>query len=454
MILLIRFFLSFLTAYFLGRTLYCSFCNSKEKQSFISRIHSFYLGLGATSIFFWYYTALTNGYNRHYPIVELIIILILYLFQANKHLKNFENKITINTSNNKSSSEKYLRITGIFMITLIAILCFFHCLSRPDGKWDALAMWNIKAKYLYCGNDSWSEIFSDNFEYAHRDYPLFLPCIIARSCIFIEHFTPLVPATFSFLFTIAFFILLFLYLIKLKNIYYSLFAICLLSFSSNIFNQGSKQYADIPLAVFILISLYELIIWDKSHKQNYPTLCVLFSCLCLWIKNEGIPWFLLYSFIVILFLCTKKISNKDILKKTFTSLLFSLPIILAVCSVKYLANFENDLVYRILERLKQIYELQRYKIILSFIISFVIEHFWIIIIPISLLLKFIDKEYIKYKCLLLIIVFMYIGYTNIYIITPHDLVWHLINSFPRIATHYLPSLLFLGCLLFDYKRNN
>jgi hypothetical protein len=37
----------------------------------------------------------------------------------------------------------------------------------------------------------------------------------------------------------------------------------------------------------------------------------------------------------------------------------------------------------------------------------------------------------------------FLGYCGIYVLTPHDLIWHLYFSFPRLLFHVLPAGLFL-----------
>ena len=69
-----------------------------------------------------------------------------------------------------------------------------------------------------------------------------------------------------------------------------------------------------------------------------------------------------------------------------------------------------------------------------------------------LIFGFFDIRYGKYRNLLVLILFMGICYFFAYLITPYDLEWQLESSWPRISTVFLPSLIFLGCLLFDFKR--
>ena len=82
-------------------------------------------------------------------------------------------------------------------------------------------MWNFRAKFLALGNESWNRMYFDAFDYTHRDYPLFLPCIIARCYNYAGIIDSTIPLFFSWFFTVITIVLLYLYLKRLKNKYYS-----------------------------------------------------------------------------------------------------------------------------------------------------------------------------------------------------------------------------------------
>jgi hypothetical protein len=291
-------------------------------------------------------------------------------------------------------------------------------------------------------------MFSDDLSYTHSDYPLFLSCIIARTYIYVGKNNSIIPLLFSYLFCISCFILPFLYLNKLKNKYYALFAVCLLSLSPNIINEGSKQYADIPLSVFFLISIYEIIIWDYNTKKRLyklPWLCILFSSSCFWIKNEGIPWFILYSLLLYYF---NKFSFSSV--KVFYGII---PSFLSRISIKFFTNTSIDFPVPLSSSLSNFFNLEYYNFIGIYICYYIKANIFIVLIPVFLLSGFIDKKYSKYKVILILITLMYFNYVLIYFFISDRLQLHLANSFPRIATHFLPSLVFLGCLIYKNKQS-
>lgn len=453
MLYFIRVSTAFLSAYFWGRIIYLYFSNPKEKHNLISKFHSFLLGLGFTSISFWFYTIATNGYNSNYHIIETCFVAIFYLYLRLKKVKRLtsfpKSKICGNKSKKKRSLINYM---VVILFGLIAVLSLYECVRFPEGRWDAIAMWNFRAKFLALGNDSWNRMYFDTYDYSHRDYPLFLPCIVARGFNYVGKIDTIISSFFSWFFTLLCFILPYLYLKKLKNKYYSVLAICILSYSPTIFHYGCVQYADIPLGLFFLISLYEFIIWNSESKY-LPWIGMLFAGLGFWTKNEGIPWFLFYSLIIIYCLFKNENNLMSSIKKYFKIIVALLPIFISVLFVRYFAHSENDIIFGLGSRLKQIFEIERYKIIMPYYWQFFKQHFWIFFIPICIFTGFIDTRYNKYKYFLIVILLMFLIYLFVYLVTPHDLFWHVNSSLDRIASAYLPSLIFLGCLLFDFKRN-
>ena len=190
MITCIKLLLSFLTTYLFGRLLFLTLCNSKDQSSLISKIHSYCLGLYITSLLFWFFTVISNGNIFYYPSIELFSVFIIYLlYRKYNSIQKNKNFCPIKKLKSNLSTIYILEtIIGIFILLLVSFLFLIRGLKFPNGTWDAVAMWNLKAKYLCCGNEQWLDFLSQSFSYAHTDYPLFLPCILARTSSYIGEF--------------------------------------------------------------------------------------------------------------------------------------------------------------------------------------------------------------------------------------------------------------------------
>jgi len=69
---------------------------------------------------------------------------------------------------------------GVAAATLCQIMTFalFYRIA-PHGIEDAISIWNLRARFFFRGGDHWTDGFSPiNW---HGDYPLLLPCEVARS---------------------------------------------------------------------------------------------------------------------------------------------------------------------------------------------------------------------------------------------------------------------------------
>ena len=58
--------------------------------------------------------------------------------------------------------------------------------TAPHGIWDAWAIWNARARFLFRGYpDVWTQAFSPELDWSHPDYPLLVPVSVARAWAYI-----------------------------------------------------------------------------------------------------------------------------------------------------------------------------------------------------------------------------------------------------------------------------
>ena len=87
----------------------------------------------------------------------------------------------------------------------VAVLATFvlNSMASPHGEWDAWAIWNLRARFLFRGRPDWHTAFSQHLAWSHPDYPPLLPSAIARSWAFIGADPTIVPITVALLFSAA-----------------------------------------------------------------------------------------------------------------------------------------------------------------------------------------------------------------------------------------------------------
>lgn len=431
--------LSILNALLIGITVYNYW--DKNEDTIIRVCNGMYLGLVITSILFWLYTVICNGQNGLYPAFELLLGMIIWCISC-RHAR--KGKKDVCKENNKNSLiDDYI---AVVIIILIAVLVLGRLKLYPWGNWDAVAMWNIKASFLANGNEGmWLRMFDNVFDSAHRDYPLALSCIVARGFVFSNSGFWLIPGVYSLFFTISCFILLYIYLKKAINSFYGLCGIALMSLTGNLALQGSKESADILLVIFALIAFYQLLKWGKRDGKDAPVLALIYLSSCLWIKNEGIPFFI--CGIVFILLNIQRITYKNI----WGLVLPIIPALLASFSVKYISFASNDLMKSALTNIDNFLDIELYINILGYCFHNILPiAFWLIICPIVVYVVGRRKTPRIVLQLFGIPMFCYLIYGSAYIISPYDVLWHLEMSLPRVIIHYMPTLFFLTGIVIGY----
>lgn len=397
--------------------------------SIINSLHKISLGLGLTSVLFWQFTLISNGNNKYYYLYEITICFILAIL-AYKKGTTTKNKLNIKLANPKIAYLAY------FLLFLQIILIILSCFQIPLGMWDAQAIWNLKAKFLAFGNENWSKIFENRFDYIHRDYPMLLPATIARAFYYTNDSNYIISIFYAIFFTSSCLLLLYKYLEKQTNAYIGITSIIIITSNMDFIIYGSWQYADIPISLYFFISIYYLSKFIKSLKTNDFKACVLFSSLTPWIKNEGKIFILTY--IAILLYITYK--NK---KQSIKYFVFYIPSLISLYQVKVLSNCTNDLINKITERLSCLINVERHKLIISYIFTN-IPFYYIALLTFIVIYTLNNSINTKKTYLVSIpIIINSFAYYCIYLLTPNDLYWQLETSCVRVYLQLLPSIIFI-----------
>ena len=172
----------------------------------------------------------------------------------------------------------------------IAVLIFvLSSLTNPDGGWDAIAIWNLRARFLFRGGEWWRDAFSARIPWAHADYPLLVPGIVAMSWAFAGKDSTLLPVSIGFLFLAATAGVLIATLGILRGRIQALIAGTLLLAAGAFVQVSGYQYADAPRGFYILATLALLCLEDQY--RGAPGLAGLAGAsagFAAWTKNEGL----------------------------------------------------------------------------------------------------------------------------------------------------------------------
>jgi 4-amino-4-deoxy-L-arabinose transferase-like glycosyltransferase len=179
-----------------------------------------------------------------------------------------------------------------FLAVLGLSLASFLLLSwkSPHGEWDALVIWNLRARFLHRGGEHWSDGFTEALGWTHPDYPLLLPATVARGWTYLGREHTLVPAGVALLFTLATAGLLVSAVGRCRGPTQGLLAGGVLLATSSFVMQGTAQMADAPLGFFILAVTVLFCIRERECPDNgrLSVLAGTLAGLAAWTKNEGI----------------------------------------------------------------------------------------------------------------------------------------------------------------------
>ena len=182
---------------------------------------------------------------------------------------------------------------SIFVLfTVISLGIVGSLLLRiPDGVWDALAIWNLRAKFLNAPSPGgWKAIFDPIMLACHPDYPPLLPALVARGWTYVGQSIPLVPATVAFGFTFALLALITGAVASVRSASLGGLACAMLAASPIFLGTASSQYADLPLAFYFLLSAALLFLADQetAPRPGLHVLAGLAAGMAALTKNEGL----------------------------------------------------------------------------------------------------------------------------------------------------------------------
>jgi len=407
------------------------------------------MGFGIISclLFLWSYI-----FYPSFPGFWIIeILLIGFLFYIN--LKN-RNEIKYYLPNVKKWSwlDWLLRLSFI-LVALIGILAFMdYVKTNPHGRYDAWAIWNVRARMIFRGGENWKSVFVPQL--FHGDYPMMIPFTIAHSWLMAGTESMRIPPMVAFLFTYSIPGIITGALLSMGKKQVSWLAGLILLSTPWLIFFGSVQFSDVPLAANILSASVCLcmVFMDRESKLTWAFLAGLFCGLASWTKNEGQLFLLVFIFVVVfgfIFSFEKCERNKRFL---YLALGLLLPVFVLFL-FKFTLAPANDVVdtNNLSPALTNLTIFSRYSEVLKTMKPYYsIFGGWYGAIPVFfflcglILLPRLTKENkASVLSIAAILLLQWTGYFFIYVITPHDLQTHINQSYSRLLMHMYPAFILL-----------
>jgi len=347
-----------------------------------------------------------------------------------------------------------LGIYGILFFMFIINAAAFIALSRqaPHGGWDAWAIWNMRARFLFGGGQWWAGSFSKVIGWAHPDYPVLLPGIIARAWRYLGEDARAVPAIVACAYTFLTVGLLVSSLSLLRNPRIGALAGIVLLSAPLYLTCGASQYADVPLSFYYLATCVFFFLrqrCDEAAGRSLMCMAGLAAGCAAWLKNEG-------QLFIVLFVCARFLAAipsrgfskffremaffaagafLPCLAVLYTKIRFALPAVDYAAQVTVKNMFDPGRWFGVaVEFVKRITLFGGNSVPL---VPLLAAYVWIV----GLRPGQRGRPEVLTACFLFCL--MAIDYFSIYLFTPHDYTWMFAVNFDRLLLHLWPSAVFV-----------
>ena len=249
------------------------------------------LGLGITSATIFLWLTLIGSPDSYYFAAELslAVMLVFFAYYRTQYSADPTQKKSGLCFETDPATINWLRNIFLFLI-LISLGSFLlkTFLQDPHGKWDAVDTWNFRARWLFRGGGDWSYAFSLR-AMDGLDYPLLITASVFRMWQILGKDPIVIPIFIAGIFTFGSVLVLFSSLALLRGKNQGYLAATFLLLSTQFLNIGTYQYADVPLAFFILSTVFLFGLKDCYPQHSTPIvfLAGLTVACAAWTKNEG-----------------------------------------------------------------------------------------------------------------------------------------------------------------------
>ena len=413
------------------------------------------LGLSSTTYFLW--LLLFGKPQSMFLLVDTLFwCLVVFVFRTSDQTTISVPRVIAPPRDSIRLQASVSRMVAyLFAIVLVMALAGLagQALAAPDGGWDARAIWNLRARFLFRSGDEWRGAFDATFD--HTDYPLLLPATLARCWTFLGSDPAWPGACLGIALTLATVGLIVAAISAERRWSLGLLAGMVLLGTVRLLRWGALQYADVPLAFFFLATVVLLGRHDEQRSARggqasagLLSLAGLMIGLAAWTKNEGLVFAAAVS-VVRTTLVALELGWKQSLREGFHILAGALPLLLVLLLFKSQVSGTNDLIasQEFAETTARLLDPARHLDIWRAFISggFQVAHVFAAVIPLCFLLLGRRSPTTADRCQLWFVVavlgLLLAAYDIAYLTTPYELKWHLSTSVDRLLVQLWPTTL-------------
>jgi hypothetical protein len=354
-----------------------------------------------------------------------------------------------------NSSQRLPSLSLLFavLVGFVVAPLLFIVHQDPHGDWDAFAIWNSHARYLYRDGPAWQTHIRNTF---HADYPLLVPSMNARVWRYTGQEIPETGGWLGLLFVVSALGVLIATLAELRGVRLAMIIGSVLLATPFFLEYGVLQSADVPLSLYFL-SAFALLCLYSERADRESGLLVLsgFMAGCAgWTKNEGLLFVVAVCVSILAPVC---FNPSQTLRRfgAFVAGLVPPAVVILLFKVTVVAPNENLSNRHYGELLEKVVTPDRYLTVLSNFAKTLWSFGDWAINPLVPLLVFVGLSAVGGKAIRRFgwltsasaFVVVLTGYFAVYVIAPSDLQYLLDASNSRLFLQLWPPFLLLAGLL-------
>jgi hypothetical protein len=406
------------------------------------------VGFGVTSCVFYLWILASGSAGRGSVIPDAILALLALRALMALHRRREQPAGTAGPPS-APGRVQWIFVGVLCVAALLGVVAFvLNTVGFPNGVWDAWAIWNLHARFLYLGGAHWADGFSPLIPWSHPDYPLLVPASVARAWLYAGSDTVPAPAAIALLFTFGTAALAFAAVSLVRGRSAGALAGVTVLAAPGFFQWGAGQIADIPLSFFILATVALLALHDRGARSRGGLLALAGVCAGLagWTKNEGLLFIVVLVIVRLLSVLWKR-GWRACAREGALLLAGLLPVVAVIAAFKGSVQSANEIVAAaagpgVAEKLT---DWSRYTTILgklyhSHVARWAVPPVLFYLLWLGFRPRGARRPAVAASALILALVFA--GYLGVYLLTPHDLAWHLATSLNRLIIHLWPAAMF------------
>lgn len=414
-------------------------------------------GLGATSCLAFLWLVIAGELNRGLLVAEVVFGVFLALCAKRISAAGPAGSAgETGTGGSFSARERTVAVwLTVAWMAAAGAHAWFGIKSPHGGGYDPWVTWNLRARFLFRGGEDWQRGFSEVLNWSHPDYPLLLPVSVARLWTCAGGESMLAPALVASLLFAATVAALMAGLALTRGREQAMLGGIAALATTFFVTHGASQFADVPLAFFILATLVHLALHDHAPGLGKPHLMLagLMAGCAAWTKNEG----LLFVGAAIsgrALVTVKRLGLRPAARQLAPFFAGLLPVLAVVVLFKAFIPPPNDLIAgqspgatlaRLLDPSRHLTVLRWFGERIVLFDNGGVVHIVPVLAACFLICGCRADAFRRSETqtCALVLGLMLGGFALVYVCTPHDLLWHLETSLDRLIVQLWPSAVFL-----------